>query len=600
MNFFFFANKIISDEGHLKLVLKLFNFFDRKRKIQIFQLLFLMLISTAAEVSSIGAVFPFIAMLTAPQKLFYHPYLKEFNFYFKIHSPTELLLPITIIYILFILIAVFFRISLLWFTGRVTSSFGTQLSTQVFKKLLYQPYSFHIKTNSSEIINTISHKINSVIFSIFFPFLTLINSIFLLLAILISLLIIEPLISVCALMILGFSYIFIARIVRYRVKEISKISVENQSKLIKVIQESIGGIRDIILNWNQELYLKIYKDSDTPLRKSTATYNYLTQFPRYAMESIAIIVIALLAFYLACKTGNISKVLPIIGVLAIGAQRLLPVLQQIYSNWISIIGNHKQLTDVLSILEYSTPNIRNMQSDLVFSRSIKFDNISFQYSTSSPLILKQLNLLITKGSRVGLIGATGSGKSTLLDVMMGLLCPSSGNIIIDDKVLNRDDFFAWQSNIAHVPQSIFLSDSSIAENIAFGVPKETIDYNMIKIASDVASISDFISTLPNGYKTLVGERGINLSGGQRQRIGIARAIYRKATVLIFDEATSALDNKTESEVMEAIYKLDRNLTLIIIAHRLTSLKKCDYIIEIENSQIIRHEIDDLFKSKSNL
>lgn len=572
------------------LIVNLLSRLPKRRKWQLFCLFLLMLISTCAEVISIGAIFPFIAMLSAPEKLYYYPLFKIFNVIFQIHSPTELIFPVTVLFILIVIFTGILRTTLLWFTNRLTSACGSELSAEVLKHILYKPYISHISENSSEIIATISHKVNNVVFGVIFPFFTLINSVVLLLAVLVALILIQPVVATATFIILGISYISIAGYVRVKVKKVSQIAATNQAKILKILQESLGGIRDMILDGNQDLYLKIFQDADVPMRKSTTTYNFINFFPRYAMETIGIVLMAVLAFYMSGDKSSIQKILPVLGTLGIGFQRILPVIQQIYSNWVSIESNHIQLRDVTNILSSRLYGNEPNTTRINFSKKIEISGLYFRYNEHASYILEDVTFSIPKGSRIGFIGSTGAGKSTLLDIIMGLLVPNRGQIIIDDTILTDERYRSWQSNVAHVPQSIFLSDASIAENIAFGIPIELIDHNRVHYVAKLALVDEFVQKYPNQYNTVVGERGINLSGGQRQRIGIARALYKNATVLVFDEATSALDTKTEDEIMTSITSFNRSITLLIIAHRLSSLKGCDFVIEIKNGKLYQKEL----------
>ena len=301
------------------------------------------------------------------------------------------------------------------------------------------------------------------------------------------------------------------------------------------------------------------------------------------------ILIATLAYSLAQQPDGIAKAIPILGGLALGAQRLLPVLQQIYSSWSAILAGPASLQDALELLDQPLPSYANQPciQPLIFNHHISFKQLGFRYDLKMPYVLKQISFSIAKGSRVGFIGRTGSGKSTLLDIVMGLLQPTDGTIEIDGQIITPANQRNWQAHIAHVPQAIFLADSTIEENIAFGVPKDQINHLRVRQAAQQAQIADSIESWPKQYQTFVGERGIRLSGGQRQRIGIARALYKRADVIIFDEATSALDSETEQAVMEAIEGLSKDLTLLIIAHRLTTVKNCTQIVELSNGNIKR-------------
>jgi ATP-binding cassette subfamily B protein len=304
------------------------------------------------------------------------------------------------------------------------------------------------------------------------------------------------------------------------------------------------------------------------------------------MEALGMLLIASLAYSLAQQVDGIAKAIPYLGALALGAQRLLPVLQQAYGSWAQINSGQASLKDTLELLDQPLPDYVNQSiTQLPFNQSIILKQLSFRYGEQAPYVLNQLNLTITKGSRVGFIGTTGSGKSTLLDIVMGLLEPTNGLLEIDGRPITSANNRAWQSHIAHVPQAIFLADSTIEENIAFGIPRDQIDLSRVKQAAAQAQISETIESWPKQYQTFVGERGIRLSGGQRQRIGIARALYKQADVIIFDEATSALDSETEQAVMEAIKGLSMELTILIIAHRLTTLKDCTEIVELHKGSV---------------
>jgi ATP-binding cassette subfamily B protein len=306
------------------------------------------------------------------------------------------------------------------------------------------------------------------------------------------------------------------------------------------------------------------------------------------MEAIGLSMIAALSYYLVRQPEGLEKALPLLGVLALGAQRMLPSLQQAYAAWAGIKGNQASVQDAITLLQQPMPQLKSEASvDLAFRCEIRLGAVTFLYQPALAPVFNGLELTIRKGERVGIIGATGSGKSTLMDLILGLLEPSCGVLEVDGAKINSSTRRAWQSHIAHVPQAIYLADSSVEENIAFGIPPEEIDGDRVREAARQAQISDLIESMPNGYRSMVGEHGVRLSGGQRQRIGIARALYKRADVIVFDEATSALDNETEKSVMDAIGVLNPDLTVIIIAHRLSTLRKCDRIVELGNGRVLR-------------
>ena len=302
---------------------------------------------------------------------------------------------------------------------------------------------------------------------------------------------------------------------------------------------------------------------------------------------MGIALIATLAYALSLRAEGIASVLPLLGALALSAQRLLPALQQAYGAWASINGSRASTAEIVALLDqpFQEDLLRLEPVALSFEESIRFKDVRFRFSSEGPWVLDNFNLNITKGTRLGIIGGTGSGKSTSLDLLMGLLTPTEGMILVDGQPFNGTRVRAWQKTIAHVPQSIFLADTTIAENIAFGVPKGEIDIELVRKVARQAQISEFIESSPASYWANIGERGVRLSGGQRQRIGIARALYKKAKVLVFDEATSSLDTTTELSVMDAIDGLDRDLTIVMIAHRITTLSRCDSIVKVEHGRI---------------
>jgi len=318
---------------------------------------------------------------------------------------------------------------------------------------------------------------------------------------------------------------------------------------------------------------------------------YLGAFPRYALEGLGLVAIAFLGGALVLQRGSGAAVVPLLGALALGAQRLLPALQLVYAGWATLKGYNASLAAVLAMLDQPMPELISNVAPLPLRQALRLEAVDFSYGPDLPEVLKGLTLEIHPGERIGLIGGTGSGKSTTVDLLMGLLAPTKGQVLVDGQELHDPQrpalLSAWRASIAHVPQSIYLADSSIAENIAFGVPRHQIDQERVRRAAAQAQIASFIEASPEGYNSFVGERGIRLSGGQRQRIGIARALYKQAKVLVFDEATSALDNETERAVMQAVDGLSREPTLVIIAHRLTTVANCDRVIELNQGRIAR-------------
>ena len=550
-----------------------------------------MLISAITEVISLGAIIPFLGVLTAPDKVFSHPIVSDIAQIFGILSAEQLALPITILFITAILLANFTRLLLLWVSTKLSFMAGADLSYEVYHRTLHQPYIVHLERNSSEVITGILNKVGGVVFNILLPALTFISSLLLLIMVITALMVIDPIITSISVIGFGSTYILITILTRKKIANNSDCIAYETTMLHKALQEGLGGVREVLLDGTQQLYCDIYRKADLPLRKAQGSNIFISSSPKFGMEAIGVSLIAIIAYTFSQQQGGVTAVIPALGAIALGAQRLLPALQNCYASWSVITGSRALLFDSLLLLEQpiSTDSSNTLAERMDFKENIRLDSVSFRYKKNTPWVLDNLNLEISKGERIGFVGETGSGKSTSLDLIMGLLEPTIGEVIIDGKPLTDVELHKWRKNIAHVPQSIFLIDSSMAENIAFGVPKELIDIKLVQDAAKQAQIAEFIERQPNGYDSPVGERGVQLSGGQRQRIGIARALYKKANVLIFDEATSALDDTTEKAVMDAIEGLDRSVTVLFIAHRLTTLRNCDRIIELKDGSVLNDD-----------
>ena len=557
------------------------------RRRQFYFLSFLMIFASLLEVVSIGAILPFLGALTEPELIYQHPLMKPFIELTNITSPSQLLLPTTVIFIISAILAGSVRLLLLYSLTKISFMTGADLSINIYRRTLYQNYEVHVGRNSSQVINGIISKTGTVISGIIAPMLTLISSLLMMIMTIYVLFIIDAKIAFSAISGFIFIYLVIVQLTKKKLKENSAIIAHKSSEMIKALQEGLGGIRDVLINGSQEFYSQLYRNADLPMRHAMASNTVINGSPRYLVESLGMVMVAILAYSMSLREQGLDLVIPVLGALALGAQRLLPALQQAYSSYATIRASYSSFEDVLKLLDQPMPSsIDNLNTQsLNFDSEIKLENLSFRYDVNSEWVLKDINLTINKGTRIGFIGETGCGKSTLLDIIMGLLPQTEGIFKVDEKVINEINRPSWQEHIAHVPQNIYLSDSSIEENIAFGVSKKNIDQKQLKKAASQAQISDLIESWSEGYNTFIGEQGGRLSGGQRQRLGIARALYKNADILIFDEATSALDSSTEKSVMKSIESLDRNITILIIAHRLSTLDGCDQIIELKNTGI---------------
>lgn len=573
--------------GLTTLLVRLYRHISRRRRYQSLLVFGLTLASSVAEVVSLGAVVPFIGILTQPERVFAYPAVARFAHVLGITSAAELVLPLTVAFALAALIAGGIRVLMLWASIRVANEIATDLSLEVYRRTLFQPYRVHAARNTSEVISGITLKVSTVSI-VLTSLIGVVTSAVLFAAIMITLIAFNPEVAAAAMVSFGVGYGIIAWRSRRKLLANSRSIALDQTSVVKSLQEGLGAIRDVLLDGTQAVYCDTYGKAIRQLQRAGGENTYINQAPRYAMETLGMMLVAALAYVLTRDASNVGTVLPLLGALALGAQRLLPLLQLLYGNWAYVQSGRASLADVLELLDQPLPDddIDPAPAPMVFRRDIRFENVSFRYANSSPWILDGINLTVPKGARVGIVGSTGSGKSTALDLLMSLLDTNVGQILVDGQPIDRTRRRAWQRAIAHVPQAIFLADSSIAENIAFGVPPAEIDMDRVRDAAARAQIADFIEARSGGYDAVVGERGISLSGGQRQRIGIARALYKQATVLIFDEATNALDNTTEQAVMTAIEALNRDLTIFFVAHRLTTLQHCDVVVRLERGKIV--------------
>ena len=566
--------------------MRLWSQLSQRRKRQFLQLLCLMVLASFAEIVSLGAVLPFLAALTAPERVLAHPFAKQVFESMGVSAPAGVFLPMTLLFATAVLFASGVRLLLLWASTRFSLATGSDLSFRAYENVLHQSYEQHVIRNSSEVIGVITVKSNTVILKIIQPVLTLFSSSIISAAILAALVAINPWVAAAAFGGFGAIYAVIVYFVRRRVLGDGQRIARESTRVFKIITEGLGGIRDVLIDGTQRDCLASYRAADGSLRKAQGDSTLMGQAPRYLTEALGMLFIAGLAFLMATRTDDLSAVVPVLGAFALGAQRLLPILQQAYASWSNLQVGKASLNDLLQLLEIQTSSItRSDVPTLHFQREIVLDNVCFSYAAGRTPVLDGVSLTIPCGSVVGFIGRTGSGKSTLIDLIMGLLTPSAGTISVDGVAIVPENKYGWQRHIAHVPQFIFLADRSVADNIALSVGAEAPDPDRLIDAATRAQLDEVVKELPNHYETQVGEAGVRLSGGQRQRLGIARALYKHTDVLVLDEATSALDDVTERAVIQSIHDLDRKVTVFMVAHRLDTLRHCDVIVELDQGKV---------------
>lgn len=577
----------MSEPSTLTLLRGIARHLSRRRRWQLGGLLLVMLASGGAELLSLAAVLPFLAVLSDPQQLWRQPLMQALAQRAGITSAQELLLPICLAFALAALLAAGVRLLNLWLNGRLAAAIGSDLSCEAYRRTLHQPYRVHLSRNSSEWITAISQQTTLTVIALN-AVLQLCTAAVVAAGLLLTLLAVDWVLAIASAAVFASAYGLQAYAVRRRLAANSRQVADASRQQLQALQEGLGSIRDVLLGNHQATFLAAYRQADRPMRLRQAQSLFLGALPRYPLEALGLVLIALLG-WLLLKSDGVASVIPLLGTLALGAQRLLPALHQVYSGWATLNSTSAPLAAVLALLEQPMPSEVAAKA-AALGHSIRFVAVHFRYGPELPDILCGLDLTIQRGERIGVIGRTGCGKSTTIDLLMGLLEPTAGRLLIDGRDLHDPEhperLAAWRATIAHVPQSIVLADASIAENIAFGVPPAAIDMQRVRQAAKQAQIAAWVESGSDGYHTLVGERGIRLSGGQRQRVGIARALYREASVLVLDEATSALDTATEHTVMEAIEGLGPELTIVMIAHRLSTVARCHRVIQLDSGRVV--------------
>lgn len=580
---------IDSSEKTKDIIIRIWSTISIRRKKQLIASLIITIFTGFFEMLLIATLLQYLNLLTNPNEAVEENLFINLNSFFQINTLNNTLLVSSLILILVSSLTFVSRVGNQWLMTRLSLLIGHDLSYEVFRRTVNLPYKNHINLNTSNIIATISKEIEVtllVIEAILNIFTSFIIIIFLITAMLFA--------NWKAALFSGIFFIICYKII---LNKSNKRLIANGRKMtfalrkqIKLIQEALGSIRYLILENSQEFFINDYKKTDYISKSALADNHLIKSLPRFFFEAIIISGLALICSSIIIFSEFDSyKVIPILAVLAVGSQKLLPAFQIIFSSWASIRDNLESVNSVLKLAKqplYKRSKLENLKP-IKFSRKITFKDVEFKYNNN--IILKNINFKINKGEHIGIIGTTGSGKSTFLDLLMGLIEPSSGSIFVDDKLINNKSqpelLTKWRSEISHVPQDIFLLDKSFSSNIAFGSKTYEINKNKIKKAAEVAQISNYIESCSNGYEEFVGERGIKLSGGQKQRIGIARALYKPFSVLILDEATSALDSETERKVINQIYKVYKNITIVIVAHREKTLLNCDRVFEIKNGFI---------------
>lgn len=575
----------------IKTYQKLFLLFDATERRRFWILTGVMLLVAAAEIIGISAVLMLLNVLAAPDVLDTNATLVRVKTLLGIESRFSFQIVLAVIVLVVVMAGLAVKAVGTYASIRFSTMRGYTVSTRLLSAYLSQPYPWFLERNSAELGKNVLNEVDGLVARVIQPCLKLVSNSLLVLAILLFLLLVDPLVTLFCGGVLGLGYGLIYLRIRGRLHRVGEVMMDAFENRFLVAQEATGGIKDVKVMGLEETYVKSYAAAAQTAARSGTTLGVMAEIPRFVLEAITFgTMLALILILLVKSDGNVTEIVPTLGVIAFSTMRLLPSLQQIYHSLVAIRGASAILDTIVRDIE-ATPALPIVADDgaapLKLEKALELSKVSFAYAQAERPTLNGVDLVIPARTTVGIVGGTGAGKTTLVDLVLGLLTPDGGEILVDGVAVTDANRRAWQKTLGYVPQAIYLTDDTITGNIAFGVPKDQVDMAAVERAAKIAALHDFVLTdLPQGYDTFVGERGVRLSGGQRQRIGIARALYRDPTLLIMDEATSALDNITERVVMEAVQKIRADKTIILIAHRLTTVKTCDTIFLMDRGRLL--------------
>jgi HlyD family secretion protein len=576
----------------LKTIKQLFSLLSPEQVRHFYILQVLVVVMAFTELLGIASIAPFMALVGDISILEKNNVFAELYQFSGITDPMDFVFYTGLLVLVALSVSTLVSMFTIWKLSLYAARVGTEIADRLYAYYMQEDWQFHASGSSAQLTKQVSTEAIRITNQIINPLMQMNAKVVLATLISVSILIYNPVIAIVGLFIFALAYFLLYKLVRKKLvsngRKISQVSTER----FRLMNEGFGGIKDVLLlNRNQD-FIKRFEESGTVFSRALGLNSGISQVPRYFMELIAFgTMIGLVLLLIKLHEGNLGTVLPILAVYALAAFKLLPALQQIYSSVAQIKGNLSAFEAVKGDLERSVSSQQPITKEALpirteLKQQITLSDIKFNYPNKSRPAVNGVTMTIPVNSVVGLVGSSGSGKSTLIDLLLGLLVPQSGHIYVDNTRITSENKRAWQDTLGFVPQSIFLSEGTIAENIAFGLPVADIDLKQVSKAIDLASLTELVAQLPDGVNTKVGERGVQLSGGQRQRIGIARALYHEADVLVFDEATSALDGITEKVIMDAIHDFSGQKTIIMIAHRLKTVQKCDIIYLMDQGKIV--------------
>ena len=578
-----------------QLIKDLFSLLDKSQKCRFYSLQLLVVVMAFTELLGIASIAPFMSVVSNPEIMDQGGLISNLADYFQIYSHRELVIALGVSVLVFLLVSTLISMFTTWKLSLFATSVGTELADDLYSLYMKKGWLFHTQNSSTELTKKIVNETDRVTSVILTPLMHLNSRIILVIVLGISIFVFNPEVAIFVLLIFGIAYVFLFFIVRKRLSLNGSVISKSYSQRYKLINEGFGGIKDILLLNLMETMNSRFKVSGKRLAYSLGTNNTVALVPRYAMEFIAFgLMIGLVLYFTVADKAEISVILPVLALYALAGFKLLPALQQIYANTAQIKGSLAAFESIkddlyeartLDLFEAGESNL-NSSSQLVFAKSLKLERVFFKYPSKKEYALSDINIDIPVNQIIGFVGPSGSGKSTLIDLVLGLIPPKKGTMFVDDVKIDLSNIKSWQKKIGYVPQQIFLTEGSIAENVAFGVESNEINLHQVRRAIELAHLGELVKSAENGLDTFVGERGVQLSGGQRQRVGIARALYHDPEVIIFDEATSALDGITEKIIMDAIHYFGGDKTILMIAHRLQTVQECDLIYFIEAGQVV--------------
>ncbi len=587
---------------NLKKILELLSSHERK---QVIYLLIMILFMALLDTIGVASIMPFIAVLTNPDLIETNSLINNLFKYSNklgVNTNDQFLFLLGVAVFALLVFSLSFKAVLTFLQLRFGSMCQYGLSKRVMERYLNQPYSWFLNRHSADIGKTILSEVGLIISKGLIPLMNLVTYGAVSFALLVLLILNDPKFALTAGSLLGLAYLLIYRFTRSFLSRIGLERVKANRARFTIVSEAFNAAKEIKVGSLEKAFLDRFSIPAKTLAKHSAVAGSISQLPRFALETIAFGGMLLLILFLMAKDIIFTNALPLIALYAFAGYRLIPALQNMYASFAQlrfVTPSLKSIHDDYKNLDFKV--IKENKNNLVLSNSITLKDLYYQYPNTSRTTISDMNLVIPAFSTVGIVGSTGSGKTTIVDIILGLLKAQKGTLNVDDKVIDHNNNVDWQKSIGYVPQEIFIADDTLAANIAFGIDKEDINQEQVQKASKIANIHDFVvRELPDKYQTTVGERGVRLSGGERQRLGIARALYRNPQVLILDEATSALDNLTEEMVMKEIHKISNSKTIIMIAHRLSTVKKCDIIFFLERGKLkAQGTYDELIKSNED-